>query len=276
LISKFFRALFATMVLGGSAWAQTPPQIPALTTSPYGQPQTVRETIEIGASTTEIAITSDFRGADFTMFGALNNPDQLLLAIGQYDVIVTLAGPLDLATVRKKERVFGIWVNTSSISFEPLPESYALASTRDVNSIASPEVLNDIGLGVNHLPLITAGYAGEPDNIGEFRQAYRRLKLSDGIYRNDETGVRLERTGLFWATLRLPANVPNGVHTARAYLFKSGDFIAQRELRLRVVKTGIEQAITDAAHQTPLAYGMLCVLIAVITGWSASILFRKD
>ncbi|HEX8046870.1 TIGR02186 family protein, partial [Rhizobium sp.] len=65
---------------------------------------TVRETMEIGTSTSEIAITSDFTGADLTIFGALSNTDQLLLAIGQYDIVVVLEGPRENATVRNKER----------------------------------------------------------------------------------------------------------------------------------------------------------------------------
>ncbi|HEV7418025.1 MAG TPA: TIGR02186 family protein, partial [Tianweitania sediminis] len=52
--------------------------------------------------------------------------------------------------------------------------------------------------------------------------------------------------------------------------------IVQQELPLRVVKTGLEQAITDAAHNRPILYGLACVLIAVITGWGASLIFRKD
>lgn len=261
-----------SLLLAHVATAQTPPSA-IVTTAPR---QTVQENIEIGASTTEIAITSDFRGADFTLFGALNNTDQLLLAIGQYDIVVTLQGPSDYTTVRKKERVGGIWINTSSVTFAPLPESYSMASTRDINSIASQGTLVAMGLGVDHMPLVSAVFSGEPDNVNSFHDAYRRLKLASGIYRSDTGGVRLERTGLFWATLRLPANVPNGVHTAHAYLFKSGQFIAQRDLRLRVVKTGMEQAITEAAHETPVVYGMLCVLIAVITGWGASLIFRRD
>lgn len=79
---------------------------------PFGQASGVKERLEIGTSTSEIAITSDFRGADLTIFGALTNADELFLAIGQYDVVVTLEGPKDYATVRKKERVFGIWMNT--------------------------------------------------------------------------------------------------------------------------------------------------------------------
>ena len=256
------------------ASAQTPPL--AILPDANGQARTLQENIEIGASTSEISIASDFRGADFTMFGALNNADQLLLAIGQYDILVTLEGPSDYTTVRKKERVAGIWINTSSVTFAPLPESYSMASTRNINNIASQGTLTAMGLGVEHMPLRSAVFSGRPSNVNEFQDAYRRVKLSSGIYRNDTSGVRLERTGLFWATLRLPANVPDGVHTARAYLFKSGNPIAQRELKLRVVKTGMEQAITDTAHETPLAYGILCVLIAVITGWSASLLFRRD
>lgn len=264
--------LLPCLAFGSVASAQTPP----LALPPGTQQRSLLENIEIGASTTEIPIASDFRGADFTLFGALNNTDQLLLAIGQYDIVVTLEGPTDYMTVRKKERIAGIWINTSAITFTPLPESYSMASTRDITDVASPGTLRAMGLGVDHLSLKSAVFSGVPDNVFDFQEAYRRLKLSSGIYRNDTTGVRLERTGLFWATLRLPANVPNGVHTARAYLFKSGKFIAQRELKLRVVKTGMEQAITDAAHQTPLAYGALCVLLAVVTGWGASILFRKD
>jgi uncharacterized protein (TIGR02186 family) len=61
-----------------------------------------------------------------------------------------------------------------------------------------------------------------------------------------------------------------------AYLFKSGELIQSRDLPLRVVKTGLEQTITDAAHQQPLAYGLFSVFVALITGWGASILFRKD
>ncbi|KGD86370.1 TIGR02186 family protein [Rhizobium sp. YS-1r] len=249
---------------------------PALAQVPLGQASTVKEGLEIGASTSEIAITSDFRGADLTIFGALNNADELFLAIGQYDVVVTLEGPKDYATVRKKERVLGIWMNTQSMTFEQVPESYSLASTRQIDNIDQPTSLNNIGVGIDHLALNPVGYIPNSGLIGEFREAYRRLKLSNGLYQRDTDGVRFVSTSLFRASLRLPANIPDGIHMVRAYLFKSGQLIVQRELPLRVVKTGIEQAITDAAHERPIAYGFFCVLIAVITGWGASLIFRKD
>ncbi|MBV2187433.1 MAG: TIGR02186 family protein, partial [Rhizobium sp.] len=78
------------------------------------------------------------------------------------------------------------------------------------------------------------------------------------------------------ATLRLPANIPDGVHIVHAYLFKTGEFIAERELPLRVIKTGLEDSISRTAHENPLTYGMFSVLLALITGWGASLIFRRD
>lgn len=175
-----FRPLLAAILLlpflafGETASAQTPP----LALPPGPQQRPLQENIEIGASTTEIPIASDFRGADFTLFGALNNTDQLLLAIGQYDIVVTLEGPSDYMTVRKKQRVAGIWINTSAITFTPLPESYSMASTRNINDVASPGTLRAMGLGVDHLSLKSAVFSGVPDNVFDFQEAYRRLKLA--------------------------------------------------------------------------------------------------
>ncbi|SIQ03576.1 conserved hypothetical protein [Rhizobium sp. RU35A] len=251
--------------------------LPAAAQVPLGTgPSSIREGLEIGTSTSEIAITSEFRGADLTVFGALTNADELFLAIGQYDVVVTLEGPRDAATVRRKERVFGIWMNTQSVTFEQVPESYSMASTRPLEDIPRSPSAPRMAVGIEHLALSPIGYVGNALSVAEFREAYRRLKLSGGLYQRDTAGVRFVSPSLFRATLRLPANVPDGVHVVHAYLFKSGELILQRDLPLRVVKTGLEQTITDAAHQQPLLYGLVSVLIALVTGWGASVLFRRE
>ncbi|MEX2696476.1 TIGR02186 family protein [Rhizobium mongolense] len=235
-----------------------------------------REGLEIGTSSSEIAITSDFRGADLTIFGALTNTDNLLLAVGQYDVVVVLEGPREDATVRKKERVFGIWINTDSMTFEGVPHSYSMSSSRSIDDVVTPLDLTDQGIGIDHIPLTPVGFVGDGSSLGEFRTAFRRLQQTGGLYERDPTGVRFVSSNLFKASLRLPANIPNGVHTVRAYLFKSGVFVTQKSVPLRVIKTGIEQMLTDAAHGQPIPYGMFAVFLAIVTGWGASIVFRKD
>ncbi|WP_235988656.1 TIGR02186 family protein, partial [Pseudorhizobium endolithicum] len=37
-----------------------------------------------------------------------------------------------------------------------------------------------------------------------------------GLYQRDTSGVRFVSSSLFRASLRLPANIPDGVHTVRA------------------------------------------------------------
>lgn len=234
------------------------------------------EKLEIGISTDEISITSDFRGADLTIFGAIDGFEASLLAQGKYNIIVTLEGPKDNATVRKKERVFGIWVNTRSMTFKLVPEAYSLSSTRDIAAIAPPRDIANMGIGVDHMRLVPLGFFGDGSNLGEFRNAFRRIREESGVYQRDPGGVQFISSSLFKASVRLPANVPNGIHVVRGYLFRDGVFVTAKALPLRVVKTGLEQAITRAAHEQPIVYGLFAVALAVITGWGASLLFRKD
>ncbi|CAN7550130.1 TIGR02186 family protein [Pararhizobium sp. LjRoot235] len=242
----------------------------------HAEPMDFTEKLDIGISTDEISITSDFRGADLTIFGAIDGFNTNLLAQGKYNIVVALEGPKENTTVRKKERIFGIWINTNSMTFELVPESYSLSSTRDIETIAPPGDMNNMGIGVAHMPLTPIGYIGDGSNLTEFRDAFRRLKETTGVYQRDPGGVQFISSSLFKASVRLPADVPNGVHIVRAYLFRDGVFVAAKALPLRVVKTGLEQAITRAAHEKPLFYGITAVLLAVVTGWLASIVFRRD
>ncbi|QRM54131.1 TIGR02186 family protein [Sinorhizobium sp. BG8] len=234
------------------------------------------ERLEIGISTDQISISSDFRGADLTIFGAIEGYDPSLLAQGKYDIVVALEGPKDDATVRVKERVFGIWVNRRSMTFELVPESYSLSSTRDLETIAPAAELNGIGVGIQHIKLVPTGYIGDGSNLTEFRDAFRRLKESGGFYQRDPGGVQFISASLFKATVRLPANVPNGTHVVRAHLFRDGVFVSEKALPLQVMKTGVEQMIWNAAFNNPIPYGLLSVLLAILTGWIASIVFRKE
>ncbi|MCF3642221.1 TIGR02186 family protein [Rhizobium sp. TRM95111] len=234
------------------------------------------ERMEIGISTDEIAITSDFRGADLTIFGAIEGYDPSLLAQRKYDIVVTLEGPKTNATVRKKERVLGIWVNRRSMTFELVPQSYSLSSTRDVENITDTSTLNSVGIGIEHIRLSPVGFVGDGSNLSEFREAFRRIKENGGYFQRDPGGVRFISASLFRATVKLPASVPNGTHVVRAHLFRDGMFVSEKALPLRVVKTGIEQMISNAAFDNPLSYGLFSVALALLTGWAASVIFRKE
>ena len=52
-------------------------------------------------------------------------------------MIITIEGPPSTLTVRRKDRVAGIWINDASIKVESAPSFYAVASTGPVGLILS-------------------------------------------------------------------------------------------------------------------------------------------
>ena len=87
-----------------------------------------------------MAITSEFAGTNLTIFGALDNIDTFTARQGRYDVVVVLEGPARPVVVRRKSRVFGVWINTRSETFVSVPASYSLATTRALQAEAGVSV----------------------------------------------------------------------------------------------------------------------------------------
>ena len=52
--------------------------------------------------------------------------------------------------------------------------------------------------------------------------------------------------------------------------------IAQSNTALEVIKVGFEQFVADAARDHSLLYGLLTAMVALLTGWFASVVFRRD
>ncbi|UIJ72719.1 TIGR02186 family protein [Aurantimonas sp. HBX-1] len=242
-----------------------------------------QETFEIGLSTEQIGITSDFTGARLVVFGALDNADGRILREQRYDIVVALVGPRRPVVVREKERKLGIWINRGSESFEAPPSSYALASTRPLADIMSEANRVNLSIGIADLRL---GGGGEPAadddaqtvvaNRDEYATALRRIRENNGLYNQRFGAVQFVSPTLFRADLQLPAGLPTGEHTVRAYLFRQGVFIRGSTETLTVVKTGFESFISGFALEHGILYGIAAVILAIFTGWFGRILFKRD
>ncbi|MFV2093658.1 MAG: TIGR02186 family protein [Hyphomicrobiales bacterium] len=217
-----------------------------------------------------ISIESTFTGAELLLFGAVEGRQ----LDRQTDVAIVVRGPEDDIIVRRKARVSGIWVNFDYANIAAVPGYYAVVSTRPLEQIAAPEVLQRHGIGMAnlHFPMAqSAGADAEP-----YREALIRLRTREDLYQSDSNGVVFVGNTLFRATVKMPANVPNGVFSASVYLFQDGNLIHAQTTPLYVSKAGFERFIYDLANRQPLTYGILAVLIALFAGWSASIAFRRS
>lgn len=236
------------------------------------------ESFQIGLSTNRVAISSDFSGADLTIFGALDNADQALARQGRYDIIVVLEGPARPVTVRKKTRVLGVWVNTQSQSFANVPMSYAVATTRAMQDITQPVMYQRLALGSENIFMraVEEEEQRNPEKVAEFTTALRQQKRETGLYNERIGGVQFLSPSLFRATLSLAPNVPVGTHRARAFLFRNGVFVKETSAQLTIVKAGLEQRIYRTAQDNGLFFGFAAVLLAIITGWLGRIIFKRD
>ena len=234
------------------------------------------EGIQIGLSTDNVSITAGFSGADLTIFGSLENPDPLVARQGRYDVIVVLEGPPKPVVVRRKDRVLGVWVNLDSETFENVPVSYSVATTRPLQDITEPNSYKQLSLGASNLYMQPADAGDSPATIEEFTAALRERKGAAGLYSENVGGVQFLSQNLFRATVRLAPNVPVGTHKARAFLFKSGLFIKESSAQLEIRKSGFEQSIFRVAHDYSFLYGVFAISLAMLTGWLGRLIFRKD
>ena len=275
-----FALLVSILLHAASAGAQTgvPPDDATRDAAAANAAEQARipERIEIGLSTEVVPVTSSFAGQSLTIFGAIDNADPLVHRQGRYDIFVILEGPKADLVTRRKERVFGIWMNVESQTFDDAPQSYLIASTRLPRDITSLDTLARLSLGVGQIRITPDEDRPRASDLETFISALRRLKSEDGLYRAFPGGVQFISQSLFRAELALPANVPLGVHRARAYLFRNGALVGQTEDSLRIAKAGFEFALSDYARRQSLAYGFGAVLLALVIGWLGRVIFRRD
>jgi uncharacterized protein (TIGR02186 family) len=215
-----------------------------------------------------ISIQSNFTGAELLLFGAVGGD-----AAGERDIVVVVRGPDAPVTVRRKERIGGIWLNYGSAEIDRVPGYYAVVSTRPLQAIAPKSVLERYGIGVENLVL------RPPDpNAGpvpeDYVEATGRIRTGNGLFREQPGGVLFLGSSLFRAAIDMPANVPDGLYSARVYLLSNGTVVQAQTSTLFVNKVGFEKLVFEFAHRQPLAYGIAAVLIAYLAGWAASAIFR--
>lgn len=218
-----------------------------------------------------ISVESDFTGTELLLFGAIQRPEGITgQDIG--DVIIVIRGPQEKIVVRRKDRIAGIWINADSLSFSAVPGFYAVASSRPVEQITDANTLKRLSIGSKRLQ-----FSDQPDaETNQFRQAIIRQRTASGLYTDTETTITFLGDMLFRSNINFPANVPVGNYTAEFYLFRNGDLISAQTSPLFIKKFGVGRSIYDFAQNYPGSYGIIAIIAALLAGWIASVVFRRN
>jgi len=229
-------------------------------------------------STSRVLISSNFTGTDVVLFGSVERDAQTVARRGGYDIVVTVTGPRENILTFRKERVFGIWVNAESRTFVKAPSYLTVLANRTITEIADINTLRrtQTGLARILLPQEISGDIADSIRDDPFRQAFLRLKIERNLYREIQNGVTLLTPALFRAAIPIPDNAPTGNYDIEVKLFADGSLLSRQQTAMEIVKVGFEQFVANAAHDYGLIYGLATALMALLTGWFASVVFRRD
>jgi uncharacterized protein (TIGR02186 family) len=235
------------------------------------------ERLIVSVSNHRVTVTPNYSGEELVLFGSVEK-DANTPPNRTYDLVVTVSGPRADMVTRRKERKFGIWINTDSRQFLQVPTYLAIFSNRPIDAIASPEVQRRQQLGINNVVLtqrVGTDYADVVPN-DPFRSAFVRLRAQHGLYRESSSAVTFLTPTLFRTGIPLPAEVPIGTYTVEIKLFADGQLVTRTDTAFEIVKVGFEQFVATTSRQNGFVYGLATVAMALMTGWMASIVFRKD
>jgi uncharacterized protein (TIGR02186 family) len=236
------------------------------------------ERLIASVSNHRVTITPEYTGDELVLFGSIERDADTPPNRGSYDLVVTVSGPRMTMVTRRKEKKLGIWINTDSREFINVPSYLAVFANRPINSLASAEIQRRQQLGLTNI-ILTQRVAGDFADVvpnDPFRVAFVRLRAQHGLYLEAASAVTFLTPTLFRAGIPLPPEVPTGTYDIDIKLFANGALVTRTETAFEIVKVGFEQFVADAARRNSLLYGLMTALMALATGWLASVIFRKD
>ncbi len=224
-------------------------------------------------SQNRIDIEYSFSGAELLIFGAIQYPGGRMPR-EKPGLAIILRGPPNAITVREKEKVAGIWINTRSVRFESAPSFYSIATTAPIAEMVDERTAAIYELGLSYLQLSPAS-GNNPSEIQSFERGLLDLRQRAGVYRENPQGADLTENVLYRARIPIPAEVPVGGYTAEIHLIEKGEVVASTTREIVIEKSGFERAIYLAAQHHSMLYGALAVLIALSMGWLGGAIVRR-
>lgn len=226
----------------------------------------------------QVLVTSSFTGTTIVLFGTVEPDSPTSRLRDAYDLVVTVTGPRQTLVTRRKERMLGIWVNASSRTFVNVPNYLHVLANRPFDQIANTDTLRRLQVGLDYFQLTQQIGPDVADTVRDdpFRVNFIRLKTEHQLYGQRTNGVTFLTPTLFRSTITIPAEAPLGSYEAAVKLFANGNMIVRSTSAFEVVKVGFEQFVATAARDHGLLYGIATVMMALVTGWLAGVVFRRD
>ena len=95
----------------------------------FAIPPVRAERLIVSVSNHRVTVTPNYSGEELVLFGSVEKDAATPATRTNYDLVVTVSGPRADMVTRRKERKFGIWVNTDYRQFLQVPTYLAVFAT---------------------------------------------------------------------------------------------------------------------------------------------------
>jgi hypothetical protein len=190
--------------------------------------------------------------------------------------VLEVVGASTEETLLRKGRRGGLWMNVGKIMVHDAPSLYLVMSTaKELLTAAKPSAT----WGYEALKQrITFTGRIEPAERQEFLGQFLQLKESEHIYATQpgalKVGAAAGGGSPVTGTFSLPTITKPGTYKVCLSVIENGKVVSNTCTDLRVVMVGFPALLASLAYQHGAAYGVLAVVIAIVTGFAMGFLFK--
>jgi uncharacterized protein (TIGR02186 family) len=213
---------------------------------------------EINLGKNRIDITTGFAGETLEIYGVKAKGD---------DVIIVVKGPDRDIMVQRKDHIMGGWINRLQVVFEDVPSFYRVAASKEIELMSDVAFLREHEIGSAYLdyPSKTDGLSAA--DLEAFKQALVRNKSAEGLFSAKWNSIDILEDQFYRTSFYFPHNVPIGAYKVMAYTFHNQHLSAQHSEDFLVKKVGFSAQVYEFSKKSPFWYGLLCVFLALYSGW---------
>lgn len=217
----------------------------------------------------QVEIGTSFDGCCMSVSGEIPRGSQ---------AVIEVIGQASPTALMRKGRRAGLWMNVGEIKVEGAPSLYlAMSTAPDLLSSSSSTAAPEWGYQALQGKMRLTGRIQEGER-GRFLEEFLQLKESEGLYGlfagalkvADAGGERLKISGTF----SLPAKISPGTYQVRLSILQEGQVVRRNNASLKVVMVGFPALLSDLAYQHGALYGILAVVIAIVTGFLMGFIFK--
>ena len=215
----------------------------------------------------EVEIGSFFEGAQVELQGTI--PEGAA-------AVVEVLGSTATEELLRKGRRGGLWMSVGEIRVHHVPSLYLVeSSSPEIPGLTGQETPWGFAALQREVKFSGSIEAGEQ---GKFFQDFLELKKHGQVYRILPGSLKVSAAREGGSAVRgiipLPAKVPPGKYQVRLSAVQDGRLLQQKEALLEVRMVGFPAMLWDMAQQQGALYGILAVVIAIVTGFVMGILFK--